>query len=476
MLKINGIDVEKLLKKSGELKDHEEEFKFLRRSYIGGQEYRNGEYLIRHKREIKSSFKRRLKSAVYTNYVAPIIDIYNSYLHREKPNRDRGSINRTLWEAYMKDADLNGNDHQSVMRDVSFVSSLYGLVGILVDTPSTATGNLGVDVSSGIHTFVKLYTPENIIHLKYSFATGRPELDIVVLNEDFDDGSYKYYIIYTKNEFYRIRRKRDSYPEIIAEGTHSLGYVPFIVHKNKGSILEETGASDVIDIAELNRRVYQLDSTALEIMENTAFPFLEVPKERSIGGNKEDVVIGTTNVLEFDPEKNDGRHKWVEPQGHSLAEILKWRNQALEDIRYHSKIGGTDSIKSRSAMAGVSLELVFQQLNAVLSGKAEGMERTESSIFRTVADANNSTWGGVVKYPRRFGVRDLSFELDQALKVDSLIDSPSFRKAVGIDAARRTLGDDAETEVVLKDIKSDIENSSGTSGIPSASVNAMNGG
>jgi len=447
--KINGIEVKDLLKKDKELSEHDAEQEFLKRSYVGGAEYREGEYLIRHVREAKKSFVRRLAQAVFTNYVSPVIDIYNSYLHKDKVTRKNEGINQALYEAYSDDADLEGRSHAKVMREVSRLASLFGSIGILVDSPANLTGNLGSDLAKGLHTYTKLYTLENIINMIYDYSTGRPVLDIVVLHEDFNGGAYEHYVIYTTNEFFRFKKKSRGQPELISQGEHSLGLVPFIFHKNKDGMLGDTGVSDVVDIAELNKRVYQFDSAALEIIENTSFPFLEVPRMPNVGGDSGDIEIGTTNVLEFDADAQDGRHKYVEPSGDSLDAILNWRNQTLEDIRYHSKIGGTDSTKTGgNAESGVTLELRFQQLNAVLSEKAEAMENTETAIFNLVAMWNAMNYEGSVEYTRRFGVRDLGMELDVIMKADSFVSSAKFKEEASRKIISRVLGESATVEEV----------------------------
>lgn len=462
--KINGREIKSLLKKGKELSEHEKQFEFLRRSYVGGEEYREGKYLIKHKREFEKSYKRRLDQAVYTNYVSPVVDVYNGYLHRERIKRENRGINKTLYNEYILDADLNGTSHESFMREVSLISSIFGCVGILIDNPINSKGNLGVDISNGLHTYSKIYTPENIINMIYSFDTGRPVLDIVVLEEDFED-SFNYYVIYTQDSWYRVKRKGSSQPVLISRGEHRLGIVPFILHKNKSSALESLGTSDIIDIAELNKRVYQLDSSALEIIENTAFPFLEMPKVSNIGGNEEEVVIGTTNVLEYDAaETPSGAHRWIEPSGQSLDKILNWRNQSLEDIRYHSKIGGTDSTSSRSAESGVSLEIRFQQLNSILSEKAESLENTENAIFWLLGLWNNMSWEGKVEYSRKFGVKDLAFELDQILKSKNIISSKTFDKEI----SKRVAGK------ILVDTEEDIINKISEESAEGPSLNSVN--
>ena len=469
---INGYSLKELTKKGKELREHEEEVEFLMKSYVGGAEYREGEYLTRHKRENKASFKKRLENSVFTNYTSPVIDIYNGYLHREQKERSNKGLNDSLFKAYIEDADLNGRTHDKIMREVSRLSSLMGSVGILIDSPESSTGSLGSDISAGLHTYIKVYTPNNIVNLIYNYDTGRPVLDILVLNEDFDDSVYEYYVIYTNEEWFRIKQKDNTKPELISQGVHGLGIVPFIIHKNKDSLISKFGVSDVSDIAELNKRVYQLDSSAIEIIENTAFPFLEVPRRDNPATGDGDIIIGTTNVLEVDPDTTN-KHRWVEPDGLSLDKILMWRNQTLEDIRYHSKIGGTDGVNSNKALSGVSLEIMFQQLNSILADKAESLENTENAIFSIIGLWNNQTWDGSIVYSRRFGVRDLSFELDQFIKASLFVDSKEFTKEMAEKVARKVLTnvDEKTIDLIVKEVEDNHGNSAGNS-VSEDSLNA----
>ena len=79
--------------------DHAYKADYLYRSYVGGQEYRDGEYLTRYYGEDNDSqqnlYLKRLNSTPLNNYVKTTVDIYRSFLFREYPVRTLGTLTQT---------------------------------------------------------------------------------------------------------------------------------------------------------------------------------------------------------------------------------------------------------------------------------------------------------------------------------------------------------------------------------------------
>ena len=84
--------LEELKKKNPLYTANIEEWLFYRRSYFGGKQYRDGNYLLRHPFESEENYKRRKTIAYFYNYCAPIIDIYIAYLTKNQPIRTYGEL------------------------------------------------------------------------------------------------------------------------------------------------------------------------------------------------------------------------------------------------------------------------------------------------------------------------------------------------------------------------------------------------
>ena len=108
------------------------DYKYFERSYEGGSAYRDGSYLLKHKRESDGDYERRLKQSSFVNFCADVVDIYNSYLYREQPSRE--IKNKTVAvETFLKDADLEGRPWAKVMRNTSKMAGFYGVLGAIID-------------------------------------------------------------------------------------------------------------------------------------------------------------------------------------------------------------------------------------------------------------------------------------------------------------------------------------------------------
>ncbi len=458
----------KLLAKHDDLKDKEDSLELFRRSYVGGSEYRDGDYLIRHEKEKKRAYHRRVKEAVYTNYCAPIVDIFSSYLFRERPQRSlgAGSDNDPAMSRFLNDADMRGRSFAELMREVAKWASVFGYMGIITDKPVSDTApNRATELANDVRPYISYYAPTSIINWKFSSDyIGPPRLSTLVLKEQEINEDESVYKIWTETtwELWVIRESkgREQEPEFIMEGENRLGAIPFTLVVNKDAFDEMSGVSDLTDIAEINRYIYRIDSMAYEVIAGTAFPFLEVPVDQLRGPSNEDVVVGTGNVLERDVNDRVG-HRWIEPAHASLGRIMEWRNQAVQDIREIAKMGGAQSTSRQgsAAFSGVAMEVKFQQLNAVLAAKATSMEHAEESILRYALMWENKNHDNVsVRYPRKFGIRDVVTDLDSALRAKSIIFSPEYDKLVQKSLASRSLSDLGYSGAVIEDVKKDIDN------------------
>jgi len=447
----------------------EESIELYRRSYVGGSEYRDGEYLIRHSKENKRDFERRVKEAVYTNYSAPIVDIMNSYLFRERPQRSfgAGADSNPSLTAFIEDADSRGRSFASMMRETSRWSSTLGHMGVVVDKPiSDAAITRADELNMGVRPYMTLYSPEHIINWGFVLDyMGPPELRFLVLREQELDEDVNVFRIWFKDswEMWAVKEKtqhqmKDADPELIAEGVNPLGMIPFVLVPNKDSFDEMSGVSDLTDIAEINRYIYRLDSAAMEIIERTAFPFLEVPIDPLTGNNNKDVVVGTGNVLERDVADPTG-HRWLEPSHSSLQRILEWRTQAVGDIKEIAKMGTASSTSRQGAAAfsGAALDIKFQQLNAVLAAKATTMEHAEVAIMSLAARWENVPSDVSVRYPRKFGIRDVSADLDTAIRSKEIILSPAYDKLIQKSIASRSLSDLGYSQKAIELVEKDID-------------------
>jgi len=410
---------------------------FLEKSYEGGEEYVD-EMLIRHPRESEENFLRRKRTSVYVNYCAPIADLYTQYLFRENIVRNLEGIDEQTATAYMDDADMNGRTHEQVVRIVARMAGVTGISGVLIDKPAQQATSRADAIAKDLRPYAVMYETEAIYDWHFSRIGGRKVLDYLVLEDDED-----VFKIWTLDLIETFEQKDGENPTLIDSQPNPLGMIPFIIHRNRDTIDAEMmeGLSDIDGIADVARKVFEIDAQIAEIINNTAFPMLAGPADTSTQTNSDgDVVIGTGSFLE--ERQGEPGYRYVEPAHSSLNNLWTIRQGYVDELYKLARSQSANATSSRAVQkSGVALEIEFQDLNAILSEKAEQCEKLENKMLEYVAKWEGETFTGYVEYPRRFGIRDLASDLDTAIKAKTLISSPTFSKAISVDFAGRVLRD-----------------------------------
>ena len=148
-------------------KDYDEtvnNWEYFIRSYNGGYDYMVGQYLNRYNLELDNEFNQRLANTPCDNHCKNIIQIYSSYLFRVKASRDFGELaDEPTLEPFLKDADLEGNNFNTVMRQAQIYSSIYGHCFMILDKPNVTTNTRAEELEQDIRPYVSVVTPENVL-------------------------------------------------------------------------------------------------------------------------------------------------------------------------------------------------------------------------------------------------------------------------------------------------------------------------
>lgn len=389
-------------------------WKFLKRSYLGGAEYKRGQYLKRYQYESEGEYLTRLSHAAEDNHCRSIIHTYNAFLYRQQPKRDFGWLeNSTEIEQFLKDADLEGQSWDGFMREVNIQSSIYGHCLVLVDRPETVVGTRAEELAQGIRPFCQIYTPENILNWKFiRQPNGHYEIQELMLLEQ-DERPYQrqgeFYIrkwtpdtielySYTGDDVKEPMKQIDSRP-------NNLGKVPAVwCYAHKGPI-RGIGVSDISGVAQSQRFLANLYSEAEQLVSLTNHPSLV--KTRSVSAQ-----AGAGAIIDI-PEELDPNLKpyLLQPNGGNLEAILKTMDETVKSIDRMAHMGSIRAIETRQ-MSGVAMQSEFLMLDAKLSEKAKNLELAEEQIFRLFSLWQGEAWDGEIKYPMAFHIRDKNLDMD----------------------------------------------------------------
>ncbi len=143
-------------------------WEFYLRSYMGGQDYRDGSYLTSYLNEDKNAYNRRLELTPLDNHCRNVVHVYSSFLWRVPPTRAYNSAaNNVALEPFLEDCDLDGRSFNAFMRECQIWASVYGHVWIMMDKPKSNAGTKAEELAQDIRPYVTMFTPENVLDWNY---------------------------------------------------------------------------------------------------------------------------------------------------------------------------------------------------------------------------------------------------------------------------------------------------------------------
>jgi len=415
------------------------------RSYLGGKEYKDGKFLQQYKLELENEFFDRITYTPLDNHCRNIIHIYSSYLFRVPPTRELGILeNDSTIPYFFEDADLEGRTFDSLMREVQNYASIYGHCWVLVDKPSTNVYTRAEELEQGIRPYLNIYTPENIYDWHYSRSdSGYYVLDYLKIRESIDESGefFKLWYLDKIDTVYVSSKNRDE-PKLIESVPNPIGRIPAVVVYNQRSPMRGIGVSDLTDIADLQKAIYNELSEIEQIIRISNHPSLVKTRDT-------DATAGAGSIIEI-PDNIDANLKpyILQPSGSNLDGVLKSIEHKVDAINRLSHVGAIRATGER-IQSGIALRTEFQLLNAKLAEKAKLMELAEEQIWRLYAMWQEEQFDGKITYPTSFDIRDWATDLEllQQAKASN-IKSSTFNKELDKQIARTVIDDD-ETLVVI---------------------------
>lgn len=405
--------------------DYQHRWQYLLESYIGGEMYRDGQHLQRYQLESQTEYLNRLKTAHLDNHVAGVVSVYNSFLFREKPYRDLGSIaNLPATESFLKNADKDGTSFNNVMKDISTWCSIFGHCWCIVSKPNINANTLAEEQQANVRPYINIITPLNV--LDWSFNRLR-------------DGTYVIdYLKYIEDSNGSIRTIKEWTPEVIRtriidldarlveeeyEDINGLGKIPAVIAYNKKTSVRGIGMSDVTDIADAQRFIYNLQNELEQSIRLDSHPSLVTTP---------DIITsaGSGSIIQI-PENLDPALKpyLLDHSGASVDSILSAINKTVDSIDKMANIGSIRATEAKR-MSGVAQQQEFELLNARLSEKGDNLELAEENIWELFAEYLGTNFNGYIEYPDSFNIRDIDNEYAQLETAKKAVSNPSVYKII----------------------------------------------
>ena len=414
------------------------QWQYLLESYIGGQEYRDAGHLTRYQLETDGEYAARLKTTPLENHCSSVISVYNSFLFREEPERGFGSLEMyPELEDFLNDADFDGRSLNAFMKDIATWSSVFGHCWIMVSKPNVGATTVADEQAQGVRPYVSLLTPMVVLDWQYTRQpSGRVELSYLRYLEEVT-GDIRTVKIWTKDTITTsiLDIKKDLVQEEIIE-INGLGKIPAVCAYNGRSIVRGFGISDIADIADAQKFIYNATSEVEQTIRMDSHPSLVKTPETQAGS-------GSGAIIHMPENLDPGLKPYLlEFSGASVSSIYEAINHSISSIDKMANTGAVRATESRT-MSGVAMETEFQLLNARLSEKADNLELAEEQMWKLWCEYMGTRWEGSVDYPGSFNIRDTSAEIDNLVKVKNAATDPRVIALVDHELVE-FLGEDAD--------------------------------
>ena len=409
-------------------------WQFYLRSYLGGNDYREGEYLLKYILEDEKEYAKRLELTPIDNHCKNVINIYSSFIWRLPPTRNFGNlVEDQALNSFIEDADLDGRSLNSFMSDAQMWSGVYGHAWIMMDKPAV-TGNTKADeLAQEIRPYLTLITPENVLDWNYErAASGRYELSMLKVRE-WISGDKSFIRIWEKEVIKGYEVEGDE-AKLVSNDVNPLGIIPAVCLYGNRSPIRGIGHSDITDVALMQKAIYNELSEIEQLIRISNHPSLVKSVDTDAGA-------GAGSVIEVS-DTDSIQPYLLQPSGGNLDAIRATITDKVEAINRMTHMGAVRATDAQTK-SGVALQTEFQLLNAKLSEKADLLELAEEQLWNLFA-----LWQGInsditVDYPDTFDLRDYGTELEflQRAKASG-VNSSTFGKGVDKAIAELVLGDE----------------------------------
>ena len=430
---------------------YKDTWQYLLESYVGGAEYRDAGHLTRYQLETDNEYQARLRNTPLQNHCASVISVYNSFIFRKPPTRYWNSTAMTpQLEDFLVDADQDGRSFNAFMQDVATYNSIFGHTWVVVAKPNINATSLADEIAAGVRPYVSLLTPLVVLDWQWTRnVNGRYELAYFKYIEDIN-GDVTTVKEWTK-DYITTAVINESATKIESETVepNGLGVIPAVIAYGKRSIIRGIGVSDIADIADSQRFIYNATSEIDQSIRLDSHPSLVKTADTNAG-------IGAGSLIHMPENLDPGLKPYIlEFSGASVDKILTTIQHTIESI---DKMANTGAVRATAArtMSGVAMETEFQLLNARLSEKANALALAEEQIWKLWAKYQGQEWDGTIEYPDSFNIRDAANDLEFYLKATTAqVNSDTWNKEVQKSIVRTVLEEDnPEMDTIVEEIDS----------------------
>jgi hypothetical protein len=416
---------------------------FLYHSYRGGHLYKEQDYLARYVFETSNEYRKRAEQTPLDNHCQSVVQIYTSFIFANEPVRELGTMAKDpVIGKFLEDADREGRNFTNFMKEASTLSSVLGHSWIIVDRPSIELTTRQEEIEQDVRPYVSVMNPLNVIDWEYT-VTDNGSRVLTHLKVKISENVYKcYYQDYT--DTITIIENGEEEEVHVDRTDNPYGKVMAVCVYNKRDAIPGIGISDIADIADMQRAIFNENSEIEQIIRLSSHPSLVKTAETQAGAGAGAIIQIPDDIT---PET---KPYLLQPNAQSLDSIRASIKDKVESINSMANIG---SIRTSEVarMSGVAMETEFRLLNARLAEKADQLELAEEQVLQLIAEMLGYQWDGVIKYPDSFNAHDTQNDLLLIEKAQQLTSNPKILSKLEKKLAMLMI-DAEELDAILEDI------------------------
>ena len=418
--------------------DNRDRWEFYLNSYTGGKAYQDAGYLTRYALETGAEYQARLKNTPLDNHCASVVLTYMSFLFRQTPQREFGTWQgRTDLDSFLKDCDYEGRTLDNFMKQVSIWSSVFGATWVMMTKPNIGASTMEQELAAGVRPYLNILSPLVVSDWRWErSANGSYSLGYIKYVEEVID-QITVIKVWTRDEIQTWQLDDvNKEAQMIEVVPNQLGMIPVVLVYNERSIERGLGVSDIADISDVQRQIYNLTSEQEQAIRLDGHPTLVVPPTAQLGS-------GAGALIQLQDGSDPGLNPYyLESGGISIGNIHASIDKLIAAIDRMANTGGVRGVQTKT-QSGVAMEVEFQLLNARLSSKASNLELAEEQLWKLFAMYQGIEWSGEIEYPSSFNIRDEQREFEQLAQAKSAATDPRVLAVIDHEIIE-LLGEDAD--------------------------------
>lgn len=358
-------------------------------------------YLVRYPRESDLKFARRNEVAFFDAPMAQAVGDFVGFLSERPPVRD---LPHALYNAVADDADGKGNSLDVFWGLFMLEAKARGCMCLLVDMPSQVVNSLGEQIAGRVAPYFTALAPELITEYELG-EDGRFVFAEFSGSYVTDDGKRVDATWHFDRQGWQVTNAKG---DILDAGVHGLDQCPILIF-TEGGDFPAFGA--FAPIADLSKRLFNLDSELDEILRSQTFSLLtmQVP-EGSTDSQKIDAArvvgetIGTANLMVH----TGSTPTFIAPDAGPAATYAA----RIDAIRARINEIGLAIASPNQRESGISMQMRFHKINAALAKFASQMEDLERRAWDLCRQWLGMSVAPEVQWSRNYNLADAMTELD----------------------------------------------------------------